>query len=103
MKLRAVNPSEWITDMAKSAKEAAMIAERRPLIGKTEGVCGGNACIEGTRLPVWFLEHSRQIGVSDEQLLEQYPQIGRAELEAAWLYVESHRDEIEREIRENAE
>ncbi|MEL6383204.1 MAG: DUF433 domain-containing protein [Cyanobacteria bacterium J06626_18] len=36
-------------------------------ITKTAGVCGGEACIEGTRIPVWVLISYRQLGVQDSE------------------------------------
>lgn len=72
-------------------------------IEKTENVCGGDACIAGTRLPVWTLEQSRRLGFSEHGLLEAYHSLKRGDLIAAWAYVESHQAEIEKAIRENEE
>lgn len=44
-----------------------------PGIEKTPGVCGGDACIAGTRIPVWSLVNSRKLGMADGQLLDAYP------------------------------
>ena len=70
-------------------------------IKKTPGVCGGDACVTGTRIPVWVLERSRQLGISDQEILEDYPSISWRQLLAAWQYAEDHRREIEGQIREN--
>jgi uncharacterized protein (DUF433 family) len=43
------------------------------VIQKTPGVCGGNACVRDTRLPVWTLQRLRDLGRTDEQLLADYP------------------------------
>lgn len=72
-------------------------------IEKTENVCGGDACIASTRMPVWTLEQSRRLGFSEDELLEAYPSLKRSDLIAAWAYVESHQAEIEKAIRENEE
>jgi len=40
------------------------------------GVCGGAACIADTRIHVWVLERARQFGMSDADLLEDYPTSG---------------------------
>jgi uncharacterized protein (DUF433 family) len=72
-------------------------------IVKTPNVCGGDACIRDTRLPVWGLEEWRRLGWSDERILDEYPQLTPEDLAAAWAYAASHRDEIERAIRENRE
>lgn len=72
-------------------------------INKTEGVCGGSACVGDTRIPVWVLVNASQIGITDEQLLRDYPTLTRAHLEAAWAYYVTHRKEIDREIAEQDE
>ncbi len=72
-------------------------------IEKTEGICGGSARIAETRIPVWVLENARRHGVSESQLLQDYPTLTAQDLANAWAYVRSHREEIEREIAENEE
>jgi uncharacterized protein (DUF433 family) len=72
-----------------------------PGIYRTPGVCGGDACVRGFRLPVWQLEEARLNGATDSVLLEAYPDLTPADLANAWAYVQTHRREIERAIREN--
>jgi uncharacterized protein (DUF433 family) len=72
-------------------------------ITKTPGVCGGDACIQGHRMPVWSLVRLRQLVADDAKVLEAFPTITAADLDAAWEYNEAHREEIERSIRENEE
>ena len=67
----------------------------------TAGVCGGAACLAGTRIPVWTLEQYRRLGASEADLLTAYPSLRAEDLVNAWAYVRSHQDEIERQIREN--
>jgi uncharacterized protein (DUF433 family) len=74
-----------------------------PGIEKTPGVCGGSACIAGTRIPVWGLEEARRQGATEAQLLLSYPTLRAEDLALAWAYIEAHRNEIEQEIRANAE
>lgn len=38
-------------------------------IEKKEGVMGGAACVKNTRIPVWLLVQSRQLGLTDADLL----------------------------------
>ncbi|MGI8641508.1 MAG: DUF433 domain-containing protein [Pyrinomonadaceae bacterium] len=66
-------------------------------------ICGGSACIVRTRIPVWILENARQQGVTEAELLQDYPTLTAQDLANAWAYVRSHRDEIKREIVENEE
>jgi uncharacterized protein (DUF433 family) len=74
-----------------------------PGVEKTSGVCGGSACIAGTRIPVWGLEEARRLGATEAALLTSYLTLRAEDLGSAWAYVEAHREEIERDIRENAE
>ncbi|MEW6096828.1 MAG: DUF433 domain-containing protein [bacterium] len=72
-----------------------------PDIESTKDVCGGEACIVRTRIPVWVLVQARRLGASDADLLRCYPTLRAEDLANAWAYFRSHRDEIEQEIREN--
>jgi uncharacterized protein (DUF433 family) len=74
-----------------------------PGVESTPNVCGGDACIASTRVPVWTLEQARRLGFSEDELLDAYPSLQRGDLEAAWDYVKAHRVEIENAIRENEE
>lgn len=74
-----------------------------PGIESRPGVCGGAACIVRTRIPVWVLEQSRRLGVSEADLLRSYPSLRAEDLANAWAYVRSHRQEIDLQIRENEE
>jgi len=71
-------------------------------VQKTPEVCGGDACICTTRIPIWSLVEARRLGVSDQELLNHYdPPLTQTDLDTAWAYFENHRDEIEQAIREN--
>ena len=74
-----------------------------PVIESTEGVCGGEACIVRTRIPVWVLVQARRLGTSEADLLRSYPTLRAEDLANAWAYFRSHRDEIQQQIRENEE
>jgi uncharacterized protein (DUF433 family) len=71
-------------------------------IEKTLNVCGGSACLINTRIPVWILVEARQLGITEAELLQDYPHISAADLVNAWAYAASFPDEIEAEIQENA-
>ena len=64
---------------------------------------GGDACVHGTRIPVWVLENCRHLGMPDAKILSTYPMLTPHDLEAAWDYVAANREEIEQAIRENEE
>ena len=72
-------------------------------IQRTPGICGGEACVGMTRIAVWMLEEARRAGVGDLDLLKDYPGLSVFDLEAAWQYVETQREEIEQAIRLNQE
>ena len=72
-------------------------------IEKTPGVCGGRACIAGTRITVWGLVEARRIGYSEADLLTSYPSLSATDIANAWVYAEAEPDEIETDIRENDE
>ncbi|MBS1986286.1 MAG: DUF433 domain-containing protein [Bdellovibrionales bacterium] len=64
-------------------------------------VYGGEPCIARTRIPVWLLEHARQLGTSEQELLHAYPSLRAEDLVNAWAYVRSHPAEIAEQIRVN--
>jgi len=70
-------------------------------IEKTPGVVGGDACIAGTRIPVWDLVQYRRLGASDAKILEAYPQLTATDLAHAWSYAEARGAEIEAAIQQN--
>ena len=72
-------------------------------IEKTPGICGGRACIIGTRIPVWVLVNAKRIGYSEADLLANYPNLSAQDLANAWTYAEQFYDEIECDIKENEE
>jgi uncharacterized protein (DUF433 family) len=74
-----------------------------PGVESQPGVCGGEPCVVRTRIPIWVLEQARRLGVSEADLLRNYPTLRADDLSNAWAYVRSHREEIERQILENEE
>ena len=72
-------------------------------IERTAEVCGGNACIVGTRITVWGLVEARRSGYSEADLLISYRSITAIDLMNAWHYAENHIEEIETEIQENSD
>lgn len=72
-----------------------------PGIDSSPDVCGGEACIVRTRIPVWLLEQARRLGSSEQALLAAYPSLRAEDLVNAWAYARSHSGEIEAQILEN--
>ncbi|MCB0063215.1 MAG: DUF433 domain-containing protein [Caldilineaceae bacterium] len=81
----------------------ADLTDRWPGIEKVASVVDGDACIVRTRIPVWGLEEYRRMGWSDQQILENFPSLSQQDLENAWLYVLSHKEEIDQAIHDNEE
>ena len=77
------------------------LGDAHPGIESEPSTCGGSAIIVRTRIPVWLLEQARRLGMTEAELLHSYPSLRADDLENAWAYVRSHREEIEREIVEN--
>lgn len=90
-----------VTTRRKPAAAAPLAQPNPPIIVKTPGVCGGNARVAGTRIPVWGLENSRQLGLSASEIIERYPMVTAEALSAAWKYAAKHPREIERQIADN--
>ncbi len=57
------------------------------------GVCHGQACIRGTRIPVHQIVRMLGNGDSVEELLEEYPSISRADIMACLDYAGSLAEE----------
>lgn len=72
-------------------------------ITKSAEICGGDACIHGTRIPVWVLVNYRRLGATEAEILKAYPSLKSADLETAWEYAAGNAQEIDRAIRENEE
>lgn len=72
-------------------------------ITKKNGICGREACIDGTRIAVWLLVEAKQLGITEAQLLQDYPFITAADLVNAWAYADAHSEEITEAIYANNE
>ena len=72
-------------------------------IEHNEGVCGGCAVIANSRIAVWLLIAARKGGMSEAEMLQNWPTLRAQDLVNAWNYYWSHREEIERDIQENME
>jgi len=62
---------------------------------------GGGACLRDTRIPVWVIVNYRRLGLADAGILQAYPSLTMADLDAAWEYAAKHQKEIDNAIREN--
>ena len=72
-----------------------------PGIESRPDVVGGSAGVRCTRIPVWVLERARRLGLSEAEIIAAFPTLQPEDLRHAWVYVWTHRDEINRDIDEN--
>jgi uncharacterized protein (DUF433 family) len=72
-----------------------------PLVRKTADVCGGEACIRDSRIMVWLLVSFMRQGVTDAEILSNYPTLTTADLDAARVYSRQHPDEIDEAMAAN--
>jgi uncharacterized protein (DUF433 family) len=70
-------------------------------IKKTPSVCGGDACIGNTRIPVWSLANYRRLGANDGRILQDFAHLSAADLVNAWAYADAYPEEIEAAIVRN--
>jgi uncharacterized protein (DUF433 family) len=49
-------------------------------------ICGGKACIRGTRIPVSLVVDNVAEGVSEDEFLAAYPQLTHEDVQAALIY-----------------
>jgi uncharacterized protein (DUF433 family) len=85
--------AHWLLRQSTAPSEPGIVA--------TEDVCGGEARIAGTRIPVWVIAALNAQGLETPAILKAYPALGAGEVENALKYANSHREEIERAIAEN--
>ena len=90
--LSDLSPGEKAHLLQKVARELGAAV---PGIDMDPGVCGGEACIARTRIPVWLLVRARRLGASEATLLQAYPTLRAEDLVNAWAYAQLHPTEIE--------
>lgn len=96
--LHALSPGEKAQVLKWVVQE---LGDAFPGIDSRPDVCGGEACIVRTRIPVWLLEQARRLGTTEQALLAAYPSLRAEDLVNAWGYARSHAAEIDAQIREN--
>jgi uncharacterized protein (DUF433 family) len=72
-------------------------------ITKDPEVCGGRACIDGTRIRVLDIACLQREGYTPEKMLEVYPSLNLAQLHAALSYYYENLQEIESALLEDRE
>jgi len=69
----------------------------------TPGVCGGRARVAGHRIRVQDVLLWTEQGQSPDQIVADFPQLSLADVYAALAYYHDHREQIDRQIREDDE
>jgi len=59
-----------------------------------DGVIEGEACIVGTRIPVWLLVKIREMGLDEASIIKSYPILTKEDLSNACNYYQHHSEEI---------
>lgn len=70
-------------------------------IVRTPGVCGGQARIDNTRVPVWLLKLHWDAGQDNVEIVETFPTIWWEDIDAAKAYEREHPEEIAEDLRQN--
>jgi len=74
-----------------------------PHIVKVDGVCGGKATIEGTRIAVWHIVgYYYKVGMSVEEILAEWNYLTPAQVFSALAYYHDNKEEIDRVRWENS-
>lgn len=98
--IMALSPAEKTQILQWVARD---LTHTTPGISRQPDVMGGAACIVRTRIPIWLLVHLRRQGMSEADLLMNYPILRAEDLANAWVYAHQYADEIETEIHAQAE
>jgi uncharacterized protein (DUF433 family) len=86
-----------------STKEGMIHRTGYPHVVKVEGVCGGDAIIEGTRIAVWHIvDYYYKVGMSVEEFLADWDYLNPAAVFSALAYYHDHKEEIDRVREENS-
>jgi uncharacterized protein (DUF433 family) len=96
-KAREQTPGSEVALRAKFDRLRAILRSQNSIdpISSDPSVMGGDACIRQTRIPVWSLVEHKRRGLTDSELLAQYPGLNAADLAASWDYYAAHGDEVD--------
>jgi len=89
-----------IAELAARSRPAAA-SGRWPGIESDPAICGGEARLAGTRIPVWVLDQARRFGAGEAEILRDYPGLKREAVRRALEYARENRREIEADMADN--
>jgi uncharacterized protein (DUF433 family) len=79
-----------------NAKQKKVRHTAYPHIVKVDGICGGEAIIEGTRIAVWHIVgYYYKAGMSLEEILAEWDYLKPAQLFSALAYYHDNKEEID--------
>ncbi|MEM9539708.1 MAG: DUF433 domain-containing protein [Cyanobacteria bacterium P01_E01_bin.42] len=74
-----------------------------PHIIKQDGVCGGVAVIQGTRIAVWHIVgYYYKVGMSIEEILSEWDYLQPSQVFSALAYYHDNREEIDKIRQQNS-
>ena len=80
------------------ATDLGLRSMEESLIVRTPDRCAGCARVADTHVAVWVLVEAKRQGLTDSDLLREYPSLDKTSLQAAWDYAEKHSSEVQRDI-----
>jgi uncharacterized protein (DUF433 family) len=96
-KLLALTPAEKerVIQLLTQSLESIQPPSAKPL-----EVSDGEARIGNTQIAVWEVVNAKDLGYSDGDILQAYPQLTATDLATAWDYAEAHPQEIALALQE---
>ena len=79
----------------------AATAQPRQHVTVTPDVCGGKACVAGTRVRVWDIAARTQAGQSPDEILFHFPHLTLSDVHAALAYYYDNRQAIDEQAAED--
>jgi uncharacterized protein (DUF433 family) len=70
------------------------LANIQPEVAKPPENIGGEARIANTQIAIWELVNAQDLGCTDRDLLQMYPQLTESDLATAWEYADTHPEEM---------
>jgi uncharacterized protein (DUF433 family) len=76
------------------------LVSTQPEIHQPPDLSSGAAYIANTQIAIWELVNAQDLGCSDRDLLQMYPQLTQSDLDTAWEYADAHAEEIAQALRD---
>jgi uncharacterized protein (DUF433 family) len=89
--LLALNPADKARAIQLLTQSLASI---QPTTAQPPEISSGEARIANTQIAIWELVNAQDLGCSDRDLLQMYPQLTEDDLATAWDYADAHPQEI---------